>query len=209
MVLMGMVPKCPGPKFGHIKKGAQFKNSNLFEILDFKEKPNEQTAEEYFKSGQYLFNAGSFIASYSIFKDLVSKYAPEWLENLTQLENATNQKQRDEIYEAFERAAIDIALIERAEGLLVLAQSYSWIDLGSFDDIYEVNSKDEEQNSVTSEKEQVLKLNSKRNYIKNTELGKPIAVVGMEDVIIVNTLKGLLVAMMDQAQAVKKVSEAL
>lgn len=208
IVLLGMEPDKPGPKFGHIKKGVKFKSTRLFNVEGFKEKPDLETAKEYFKSGQYLFNAGSFIGSYKIFKEKVKQFAPDWLSKLNQLEEAKNKKDRDTIYETFEKVSMDIGLIEKVDDLLVLPQSYSWVDLGSFDDIYSVNKKDENNNSSQSSNRVIL-LDSKGNYINSNGHDKPIAVVGLDHIIVIDTPNGLLIVGMDHAQQVKQISEIL
>jgi mannose-1-phosphate guanylyltransferase len=208
IVLLGMVPEKPGPKFGHIKKSKKFKDTKLFEVGGFKEKPDLKTAKEYFESGQYLFNAGSFIASYAVFKECVKKSAPQWLPKLNELEDCKDKKGRDKIYESFEKVSMDIGLIEKVDDLLVLPQSYSWVDLGSFDDIYSVNSKDSDGNSIHGSN-RVITLETEDSYIQSTGQNKPIAVVGLKNIIVIDTSDGLLIAGMDHAQAVKKISEVL
>ena len=103
---------------------------------------------------------------------------------------------------------MDIGLIERVNDLIVLPQSYSWVDLGSFDDIYSVNKKDENNNSSQSSNRVIL-LDSKGNYINSNGHDKPIAVVGLDHIIVIDTPNGLLIAGMDHAQQVKQISEIL
>ncbi len=208
IVLLGMEPDKPGPKFGHIKKGAKLNGTKLFEVAGFKEKPDLKTAKQYFDSKDYLFNAGSFIASYQVFKQEVSAIEPEWLTKLNQLEDVTNQQQRDQIYETFQKTSIDVGLIEKTSRLLVLPQSYPWVDLGSFDDVYAVSTKDDAQNS-TSKSDALHILNSSHNYIKLSDTKKPVAIAGVKDLIIVDTPNGLLIAHMNHAQEIKKISEEL
>jgi mannose-1-phosphate guanylyltransferase/mannose-6-phosphate isomerase len=208
IVLLGMEPDKPGPKFGHIKKGSVFNSTRLFEVQGFKEKPDLETAIKYFQSGEYLFNAGSFIASYKIFKQNVAEVSPEWLSKLNQLEKAKTKEDRDTIYETFENISMDIGLIEKVKDLLVLPQSYSWVDLGSFDDVYAVNKKDENNNSTQSSN-RVISIDSKGTYINSTGHNKPIAVVGLDHIIVIDTPEGLLIAGMDHAQEVKKISDIL
>lgn len=208
IVLLGMEPDKPGPKFGHIKKEGKFKSTELFEVEGFKEKPDQRTALEYFKSGEYLFNAGSFIANYKTFKKLVTQYSPNWLPKLNELEESNSKQERDSIYETFEKVSMDIGLIEKVENLLVLPQNYSWVDLGSFDDVYSVNKKDQDGNTIQSTNK-VLLLESSKNYIQSNGHDKPIAIVGLDNIIVVDTPDGLLIAHMGHAQEVKKISETL
>lgn len=210
IVLLGMIPDKPGPKFGHIHKSKNFNNQeDVFEVSGFKEKPDFELAKEYQESGEYLWNSGSFIAPYSVFKQkTLQNTDANWAEQIERLETCDTIEERNKVYEGFEREAIDIALMERTADLLVIPQTFSWTDLGSFDDVYGVNQKDENQNVVNSTN-RVISLESSHNYLQSNGHDKPIAIVGLKDIIVIDTPDGLLIAHMDQAQLVKKISEEL
>lgn len=210
IVLLGMVPDKPGPKFGHIHKASSFQGlDNVFEVSGFKEKPEFELAKQYQESGEYLWNSASFIAPYSVFKAKTEQNADKhWSEQLSKLEVCQTTAERNKVYEEFEREALDIGLMEKTKDLLVIPQTFSWKDLGSFDDIYDINKKDQDRNVINSTN-RVISLESTKNYIHSTAKDKPIAIVGLNNIIVVDTPDGLLIADMNQAQLVKKISEIL
>jgi len=112
------------------------------------------------------------------------------------------------VYENFEREAIDVALMEKTDDLRVIPQTFIWKDLGSFDDVYEINKKDKNENVVNSTNK-IISVESSHNYLNSNGHDKPIAIVGLKDIIVIDTSDGLLIAHMNQAQLVKKISEEL
>jgi mannose-1-phosphate guanylyltransferase/mannose-6-phosphate isomerase len=210
IVLLGMVPDKPGPKFGHIHKAYKFKKlDNVFEVSGFKEKPDFELAKQYQESGEYLWNSACFIAPYSVFKEKTEQNADQhWSQQLKKLEGCKTTDERNKIYEEFEREALDIALMERTSDLLVIPQTFSWKDLGSFDDIYDINKKDQDGSVINSSNE-VISLESSKNYVHSNGENKPISIVGLDNIIVVDTADGLLIAHMNQAQLVKKISDIL
>lgn len=209
IVLMGMTPDRPGPKFGHIHKAKQFKNeTDTFEVSGFKEKPDFELAKKYQESGKYLWNAGYFIASYETFVEAVKLYAdPIWLKSLKNLSRAKTKHQRDQAYLDLKKEAIETALTEKSQDLLVIPQKFKWMDVGSFDDIHKINQKDQHQNVVKSN--DVHLVNTRGSLIHSKVAGKPIALIGLENVIVIDTPEGLLVASIKDSQEVKKITEIL
>lgn len=210
IVLFGIVPDRPGPKFGHIHKAEPLKGEdNVFEVSGFKEKPDFELAKEYQESGEHLWNSGCFVASYSALRERVKKYSPpQWLDKLEELEKLSTVEDRSAKYLEFEREAVDIALMELTPDLLVIPQTFSWADLGSFDDVYAVNKKNQDENVINSSS-RVISLKSKRNYVQISGNDKPVAILGLENIIVVDTPNGLLISHMNHAQLVKKITEEL
>jgi mannose-1-phosphate guanylyltransferase/mannose-6-phosphate isomerase len=209
IVLMGMAPDKPGPKFGHIHKAKPFKNEeDTFEVSGFKEKPDFKLAKKYQESGEYLWNAGYFIAPYKIFVEAIKFYAdPIWLKSLEDLAQTKTKKQRDEVYLNLKKEAIETALTEKSQGLLVIPQKLKWMDVGSFDDIHRVNKKDKNQNVVKSNDAHLV--NTRGSLVHSSIESRPIALIGLEDVIVIDTPEGLLVANIKESQEVKKITEIL
>ena len=208
IVLLGAEPTQPETKFGYIEKGEQSNGYNfVYDIKTFKEKPDFQTAKKYMESGNYLWNMGYFIAPFSVFKEAITEYAdPHWSEQLKKLEDSRSKKEFDEVYLNYQNEPIDTALIEKIPNLLVLPGSFDWLDVGSFDDVHKVSSQDEAGNASFGDNVHLLE--SEQVYIRNDE-DKPVAVIGLDNVAIVNTKNGLLVMRLDQSQKVKDVVQKL
>ncbi len=208
ITLLGMEPTHPDIKYGYIQKGDTYDNGTLaHEIKSFKEKPEHPKALEYFESGEYLWNMGYFVAPYKVFVDKINKYADKhWTEQLDKLADEKNKTDRDEIYLDFEKEAIDTALMEKVPDLLVIPGTFDWMDVGSFDDVHKVSAQDENGNAVKGDNVHIL--DSAQVYVRNS-CERPVAVIGMDNVVIVNTEHGVLVMRTDQSQKVKHIVDGL
>lgn len=205
MVLIGIEPTYPATGFGYIKKGDLADEQNLvFKVDSFKEKPDNQTALEYLNSGQYLWSGGYFVATLNTFLGLMKEVAPDQLENYQALKEATAES-RDEVYLGFENIAIDYALIEKAKNLLVVQATFDWMDVGSFSDLHDAIGGDEKGNFISGK----VELEDVENSIIQNHEDKPVAVIGLENVAVINTPKGLIITRKDISQKVGEVSKRL
>lgn len=203
IVLVGVEPDYPAIGFGYIEKGELFDESTYtFSVNGFKEKPDYDLAQTYLKSGDYLWNGGYFVGSINTFKNTIQKYAPQLFENYLKLESASDENY-SEVYLGFESISIDYALIEKVEDLLVVPASFDWMDLGSFSDLHKLAGKDGNGNNIQGRVEVEEVDNS---LIQNQE-DKPLAVIGLDNVVVINTPNGILVARKDLAQKVGDISK--
>lgn len=204
LVLVGVEPDHASTGFGYIEKGDTLDGSSyVYNVRSFKEKPNAQTAQQYLRSGNYLWNCGYFVGSLNTFKHTMQTYAPELYSNYEKI-MASTPENYEQTYLAFESAPIDIALIEQVKDLLVVPASFDWMDLGAFNDLYKAAiDRDENGNHV----EGMVELEEVENsFIDNLE-DKPVAVIGLDNVVVVNTPSGILVARKDMSQKVGDVSK--
>jgi mannose-1-phosphate guanylyltransferase len=194
LVLVGVKPNYPATGFGYIKKKALLPGKDYVYLVDsFKEKPSADVAERYFQSGNYLWNSGYFIATIKELRRLIKQYSPE-LQNF----DASN-------YEQLKSLNIDNALIERIPDLLVVPASFDWMDLGSYQDLHNAQPSDANGNVVRGN---IELLRTENSYIENQE-DKPLAVIGLDNVAVVNTKVGILVTRKDLSQSVGEVSKRL
>ncbi len=205
VVLVGVEPDHPATGFGYIQKDEVYDDSALiYNVHSFKEKPDYDTALAYMKTGDYLWNCGYFVGSISTFKKKMEEKAPKLAENYRTYSLA-KPEDRDEVYLEFENDTIDYALIEKLDDLLVVPASFDWMDLGSFGDLQKAAGSDRKGNYIHGE----VELESVENsYIYNDEQ-KPVAVIGLDNVAVVNTPAGILVARKDLAQKVGEVSKRI
>lgn len=205
IVLVGVEPDHPATGFGYIQKGDLIDETHfVYSVKSFKEKPKFDTAQQYFISGNYLWNCGYFVGSANTFKQKMEKYAPELYENYRKLVKASDANYRD-VYLSLESEAIDYALIEKVEDLLVVPASFDWMDLGSFADLHKAVGGDKKGNHVSGNTEIEDAQNS---YVHNDE-NKPVAVIGLDNVAVINTPHGLLITRKDLAQKVGEVSKRI
>jgi mannose-1-phosphate guanylyltransferase len=205
IVLVGVEPAYPATGFGYIEKNDLFDESNLvYGVKSFKEKPDFATAKQYVNSGNYLWNCGYFVGSVNTFKDKMKSFAPGLLANYEKLESAEDAAFQD-AYLGLESDAIDYALIEKVQDLLVVPASFDWMDLGSFTDLHKAVGSDEQGNHFKGRVETESVNNS---YIHNEE-DKPVAVIGLDNVAVINTPQGLLIVRKDMSQKVGDVSKRI
>lgn len=208
VTLMGVEPTHPDTKYGYIQKGTIFKGEDfVYEISNFKEKPEYDIANKYFESGEFLWNMGYFVAPYSVFeKEIIDSADTHWSKQLSRLKSAKTAAERDAIYLDFQKEPIDIALMEKVPNLLVMPGAFDWMDVGSFDDVHKVSSQDESGNACFGSNVQLVE--SEQMYVRNEE-DKPVAVIGLDNITVVNTKHGLLVMRTDRSQKVKEVVEKI
>lgn len=209
ITLLGMEPHQPATKYGYIHKGPTHNGSSMvYEIATFKEKPEYTLAKEYFESGEYFWNMGYFVAPYAVFEERIKLHADKhWADQLERLEGAQNSQERDAIYLDFEKEAIDIALMEKTPDLLVMPGSFDWVDVGSFDDVHRVSTQDEAGNATKGDN--IHMIDTSDVYVRNNDPAKPVAVVGVDNITVINTEHGVLVIRTDQAQKVKDIANKL
>lgn len=198
IALVGIEPRYPATGFGYIKKGERHTDHSdlpIYKVERFKEKPDLRTAQEYLRSGKYLWNMGLFAAPIAVFEAAVAKHNPKLFSRYQKLAKAANP---DNIYAEFEEQPIDTALIEKADNILVVPGTFNWADVGSFSDIYEVVALDEGGNFCEGDN---MLNDTKNSYVHNSD-DKPMLVIGMENVVVISTKAGILVCDRDRAQAV-------
>jgi mannose-1-phosphate guanylyltransferase len=206
IVLVGVEPDRPAIGFGYIEKGGLLEGQTFtYNVKSFKEKPDHQTAKSYLKSGNYLWNCGYFLGSLDTFLTSMEEYAPELTSHYQKL-LASSEADYETTYLAFESVAIDYALIEKVPDLLVVPATFDWMDLGSFSDLSKAVASDDQGNYL---KGAHIETEEVKNSFIYSEEDKPIAVIGLDNVAVVNTPHGLLVTRKDLSQKVGEVSKRL
>ena len=198
IVLIGIEPTFASTGFGYIERnGAIDDAAGVYTVHSFKEKPDYETALQYVASGNYLWNCGYFVGSVDTFLTEMSRSAPELMHSYNSLASLSEHgdDEYNQAYLALDNQVIDIALIEKAQSLAVVAASFDWMDIGNFKDLHDVVPKDEGGNYVAGEN--VHAIDIENVYVRNEEPGKPVAVIGLDNVVVVNTPDGILVARKD------------
>lgn len=206
IVLIGVEPNYPATGFGYIQKDGLFdENSYIFNVDSFKEKPDYQTAMQYLNSGQYLWNCGYFVGSVATFTKAMQQFSPGLYKSYQALMNAKSKLDFKKTYLGLENIAIDYALIEKMTNLLVVPANFDWMDLGSYSDLHKAVESDNKGNHTKGRNIEVAEVSN--SYIRNEEKDKPVAVIGLDNVAVINTPKGILVTRKDLAQKVGDISK--
>tara|TARA_R110002033_G_scaffold96537_2_gene145428 strand:- start:4628 stop:6040 length:1413 start_codon:yes stop_codon:yes gene_type:complete len=201
LVTFGIVPTVPETGYGYIKAGQP--QGDAFTVAEFVEKPDLNTAQGYLASGDYYWNSGMFLFKASRYLEELKKHSPEILlacEESMQ-ENTTDMDFVRVNIEAFQRCpddSIDYAVMEKTDSSMVIPMDAGWSDVGSWSALWEVSEKDENKNVIKGD---VISVNSANNYLHSNN--KLIAVVGIDNLVVVETKDAILVAHKEQVQDVK------
>lgn len=202
IVTFGIKPEYPETGYGYIKIGDTL--SEGYKVDCFVEKPDMATAEKYIASGNYFWNGGMFMAKLSVLQEEFEKYCPEIYSHSLNLDFIKNNKIPYEIYENMPSISLDYAIMEKSDKIALVELSSDWNDLGSWQSLYSVRKKDENNN--------VLKGNVVVNNVKNSFIYSQkelVAVSDLEDIILVETEDAIMACKMNQSQNVKTLYEKL
>jgi hypothetical protein len=205
IILIGVEPDFPSTGFGYIERGdiVDAKGA-LYKVSSFKEKPDLNTALKYLKSGRYLWNCGYFVGSYNVFESKMSTYSPDLNGVLNRLKKL-NKDEFNKQYLALSSDAIDYALIEKVKDLEVIPAQFDWMDLGSYKDLAKAADVDEKGNYINGE---IFVEEVENSYVVNKE-DKPIVVIGVNNLAIINSKEGILITRKDLSQKVGDISKEI
>jgi len=209
ITLIGIEPIYPATGFGYIERdGVIDEDGGVYNVETFKEKPDFETAQRYVESGNYLWNCGYFVGSVNTFLEEMRSSAPELLSSYEKLAavGEITSKEYNETYLSLDNQVIDVALIEKASKLAVVSARFDWMDVGSFKDLHDVVVRDEQGNYFHGDGINLLDVENV--YVRNEE-NKPIAVIGLDNVVVVNTPDGILVARKDVSHRAGEVAKKL
>lgn len=198
IVLIGIEPTFASTGFGYIERdGTIDEAAGIYGVESFKEKPDYETALKYVASGNYLWNCGYFVGSTDTFLGEMQLSTPTLRATFDRLSVIAEHggEEYNHAYLELDNQVIDVALIEKASKLAVVAASFDWMDIGNFKDLHDVVPKDEEGNYVKGGNIHCIEVENV--YIRNEESSKPVAVIGLDNVVVVNTPDGILVARKD------------
>ena len=208
ITLIGIKPTFPATGFGYIERdGVIDADSGVYDVESFKEKPDYETAQRYVQSGNYLWNCGYFVGSVNTFLNEMEGSAPDLKRSFDVLaKEIPGTEAYNAAYLSFDNQVIDVGLIEKAKKLAVVSANFDWMDVGSFKDLHDVVSQDEQGNYFRGKG--INPIDVENVYVRNEE-AKPIAVIGLDNVVVVNTPNGLLVARKDVSYRTGEVAKKL
>ena len=204
VTLIGIEPTFPATGFGYIERDGVLGETGAYNIESFKEKPDYATAQEYVRAGRYLWNCGYFVGSVNTFMSEINEVAADLKESYDRLSavGEVPSETYNETYLSFPDLVIDYSLAERSHNLAVVPANFDWMDIGSFKDLHEANESDEAGNFFKGPA--IYGEEVENVYIHNEE-EKPIGVIGLDNIVVINTPDGILVARKDLSQKVKEI----
>jgi len=207
LVTFGIVPDQPHTGYGYIKAGNVLNVG--FEVADFVEKPELETAKQYVESGDFFWNSGMFMFKASRYVEELSKYNPEMLEICrraieTEAPDLDFIRVDSEIFATCPDDSIDYAVMEKTDSAAMVPLDAGWSDVGSWTSLWETADKDDSGNVCVGD---TILENTKHSYINAEQ--RLVSVIGLEDVIVVETKDAVMVAHKDDAQSIKNVVNKL
>lgn len=211
LVTFGIVPTQAETGYGYIKEGAKQQQNDAigFDVDSFVEKPDIATAQQYLDSGDYLWNSGMFMFKASRYLAEVEKFSADIFNTCVE---AFNKKSDDldftridaELFAHCPSNSIDYAVMEHTEDAVVIPMDAGWSDVGSFSSLWEVSPKDEHGNVNIGD---VITESTTNSYIHASN--KLVTLVGVDNLVVVETKDAILVADKNKVQDVKAIVEKL
>lgn len=196
IVTFGIKPQYPETGYGYIKTDKAILTGKVVE--EFIEKPDYKTARQYIQSGNYYWNSGMFMGKISVFLEEINRFSPEITKLSNQIDFAEDSKITYNIYEKMPSISIDYAVMEKSKRIVLVELLSDWNDLGSWQSIYNIRSKDEYNNVINGN---VITHNVKNSFIYSQK--ELVAVSDLEDIILVETEDAIMACKISEAQNVK------
>ena len=213
LVTMGIVPTRPETGYGYIEVDAEMRGTGPYPVKRFVEKPNVAKAAEFLEAGNFYWNSGMFIWRADVILCRITEHMAALASALDSLvfsgdiwELSDLKPQVLAMYQSISGESIDYGVMERADNVVVVPSSFGWSDVGSWSALPEVIENDCAGNVVINVRDLVT-VDSGKCIVSGG--GKIVALVGVQDLVIVNTDDALLVCRTERAQEVKKIVEEL
>ena len=209
---LGIKPTRAETGYGYIRCGsvlAEVSGTPVYEVAEFTEKPATQQAAEYVASGDYLWNSNTFVWKAATVLELLAHFEPEMHAGLQRIQAAVGTPEEEDViareYPGIKAISIDHALVERAPKVATLEADIDWGDIGSWAALTDVLPTDAEGNLLVGE---VVALDAARSTVYG-QADKVVLLLGVEDLVVVDTDDALLVCAKEAAQQVKDAVDLL
>ena len=213
LVTIGIKPTWACPSFGYVERGnkATIAGLNLthspHEVVKFREKPNPQLAEQFLRQGNFAWNAGMFIWSVPTVINELTRHTPQLAKFVSEIRNSRDiQATVDAQFPDLDAISIDYALMENASRVLNIQATFDWDDVGSWISVSKYLQQEEHDNTTNSP---LVEIDSQNNIVFTKAKDTQVALLGVDDLIIVQTDDSILVANRHQADDIKKLIDKL
>ncbi len=213
LITIGVKPTWPCPSYGYIERGERasivgLRCENLpYEVKRFREKPSSDLAEQFLAQGGFTWNAGMFVWSLPAVIGELTRQAPQLAHFITEIRRSADAKATvASQFPHLTPISIDYALMEKARRVLNIEATFDWDDVGSWISIAKYLPSSGISNACN---QPITQIDSENNIVFNARKGSHIALLGVDDLIIVQTDDALLIANRHQADAIKNLSTLL
>ncbi len=204
---IGILPTRPDTGFGYIELGAPIAGGDALEVARFVEKPDLARAGEFVASGRFLWNSGTFFFRAAAMNAAISAHLPDLARGLDEMDRDASALGR--VFPTLPSISIDYGVMEKVSrepgNVAVVPGDFGWSDVGSWESAWELGKKDAHGNAVP---EGAVMVDAKNNLARVTGK-KVVALVGVDDLVVVETEDAILVMPRNRAQDVRAVVDAL
>ncbi len=207
LVTIGLKPTFPSTGYGYIQIDADSDVDHLdaYTVKVFAEKPHLSLAKKFIASGDFLWNSGIFVWKADTFLNKVEKHMPDLHVQLNKINNKLDKKENfKSIWEAINPESIDYGIMEKSEDVYLIKAEFDWSDLGSWNTVYEYMPKNDAGNAIRGDG---VVYDGKNNFIQSDK--QLTAIVGLDNIVVVNTDDATLVIPKDRVEDVKDLVEQL
>lgn len=211
LVTFGVVPTKPATGYGYIQfSDANHRVENLYPVRTFAEKPNLETARAFLKSGDFLWNSGMFCWKAKAILSATELFIPELYDSLKNISEAIGNNVYESVltieWATLRSESVDYGIMEKAENVWVVKVDFPWNDVGSWDAVYDISTKRDEDGNVTQGDTLLRDSNNNLVYADNK---RTIAMVGIDGLIVIDTPDALLIVRRDHSEDVKHIVDDL
>lgn len=217
LITVGITPNSPNVNFGYIHVDGELTNVDGYsvsKVTSFKEKPDLETAKSFLAQGNYFWNANMYTWHVDAMMKAFQEHMPSMVPRLEAIASSLTAGNFSEVlaseYEAAEKVPIDIAISEKAKNLVLLPGNFGWDDIGMWSTVYELGEKDENGTVVVRDSDDqtpLISIESKNNLIAVND--RLVALVGVDDLVVIDSNNVLLILPRSRAAEVKKVVQKL
>jgi mannose-1-phosphate guanylyltransferase len=208
LLTIGITPIRPETGYGYIQIDEKPLEDSIYKVLTFAEKPNYATAVRFIESGDFLWNSGMFIWRVDSILNEIHNYMPELSEGLEQIAKSVDTPRFKntlvKIYGQLKSISIDYGIMEKSQIVYLVKGNFSWSDVGSWEEVYQLSTKDNDGNVIQGK---YYSQNSTDSFVHCPE--KFVALIGVDNLMVIETKDSLLICKRDHAQAVKNVVDYL
>jgi mannose-1-phosphate guanylyltransferase len=208
LVTIGINPTRPETGYGYIQINEKQVTDNIYKVLTFAEKPNYATALRFIESGDFLWNSGMFIWKVDAILSEIKNLMPDLHERLEEIEKHIGKNSFEEIlvrnYGMMKKISIDYGIMEKSSRVYLTKGFFIWSDVGSWEEVYQLSEKNQDGNAISGNVYLDSVIDS---YVYSPD--KLTAVIGVDNLIVINHNDTILVCRRDKAQDVKKIVDYL
>lgn len=211
LITLGIRATTPETGYGYIEAGEQVdteQNHKFHKVISFHEKPDRERAEQYLEQGNFFWNSGMFVWQAEAILEAIRIHLPGLYADLQELKPLLGAGGLEDgiarIYPDLESISIDYGVMEKAENVLMIPADFGWNDLGTWASMFQVWPKDDQDNAYQGE---IVALDSRQNVVFSRL--KLCVLLGVDDLVVVDTEDALLVCPVHRAQDVGKILEII